>query len=144
MNGFRVEIGGLSVISIREEFAISTAADLAKLYRVLLQRGAIDSTKIISEQSLAEMTKVQTGDLQTGFTAGMGFGFGFAVTLQPEGVHEMLSAGTFGHGGAFGTQGWIDPHQDLFVILLIQRVGLPDASDIRRDLQKVAVAALKK
>ncbi len=124
----------------------STAADLAKLYRVLLHRGTIGSTKIISEPSLTEMTKVQTGDLKTGFTDGMGFGFGFAVTRKPEGVHEMLSAGTFGHGGAFGTQGWIDPHQDLFVILLIQRTGLvnADASDIRRDLQKVAVSALKK
>ena len=124
----------------------STAADLAKLYRVLLHRGTVGSTKIISEPSLTEMTKVQTGDLKTGFTEGMGFGFGFAVTRKPEGVHEMLSAGTFGHGGAFGTQGWIDPHQDLFVILLIQRTGLAnaDASDIRRDLQKVAVSALKK
>ena len=124
----------------------STAGDLAKLYRVLLHRGSLDGTKIISEQSFTEMTKVQTGDLKTGFTDGMGFGLGFAVTRKPEGVHEMLSAGTFGHGGAFGTQGWIDPHQDLFVILLFQRVGLPnaDGSDIRRDLQQLAVDALKK
>jgi len=124
----------------------STAGDLAKLYRVLLHRGTLGSTKFLSERSLAEMTKVQTGDLKTGFTDGMGFGLGFAVTRKPEGVHEMLSAGSFGHGGAFGTQGWIDPHQDLFVILLIQRVGLPnaDGSDLRRDLQKLAVEALKK
>ena len=124
----------------------STAGDLAKLYRVFLNRGTLDGKKIISEQSLAEMTKVQTGDLKTGFTDGMGFGLGFAVTRKPEGVHEMLSAGSFGHGGAFGTQGWIDPHQDLFVILLFQRVGLQnaDGSDIRRDLQKLAVEALKK
>ena len=124
----------------------STAGDLAKLYRVLLNRGMIGGKKIISELSLAEMTKVQTGDLKTGFTDGMGFGLGFAVTRKPEGVHAMLSAGSFGHGGAFGTQGWIDPHQDLYLILLIQRVGLPnaDGSDIRRDLQKLAVEALKK
>ena len=58
----------------------------------------------------------------------------------------MMSAGTFGHGGAFGTQGWVDPHQDLFVVLMIQRTGMPnaDASDLRRDLQTVAVEALKK
>jgi CubicO group peptidase (beta-lactamase class C family) len=58
----------------------------------------------------------------------------------------MLSKGTFGHGGAFGTQAWIDPHQGLFVILLIQRTGLQnsDASDIRRELQRLAVAAISK
>ena len=56
----------------------------------------------------------------------------------------MLSPGTFGHGGAFGTQGWIDPKQDPFVVLLNQRVGLPngDASDMRRELQRLAAAAV--
>jgi CubicO group peptidase (beta-lactamase class C family) len=58
----------------------------------------------------------------------------------------MMSAGTFGHGGAFGTQGWIDPKQDLFVILLIQRTGLPnaDASAMRQALQDLAAEAVKK
>ena len=76
----------------------------------------------------------------------MGFGFGWAVVKEPQGVHAMLSKGTFGHGGAFGTQGWIDPQQDLFVILLIQRTGLAngDASDLRRELQRLAVDSLRK
>ena len=57
----------------------------------------------------------------------------------------MLSAGTFGHGGAFGTQGWIDPHKDLFIIFLIQRTGLPngDASDMRKKVQQVVAAGTK-
>lgn len=58
----------------------------------------------------------------------------------------MLSSGSYGHGGAFGTQGWIDPGQDLFIVLLIQRVGLAngDASDIRRDVQQLVVDAIKR
>ncbi len=28
--------------------------------------------------------------------------------------------GTYGHGGAFGTQGWIDPKNDLIRIDLVQ------------------------
>jgi CubicO group peptidase (beta-lactamase class C family) len=124
----------------------STGADLAKLYQMMLQRGSLGSTKILSEQSVATMTKVQTGDLVCGFTDGMSFGYGWAVINRPTGVHAMLSAGTFGHGGAFGTQGWVDPSQDVFVILLIQRIGLPnaDGSDLRRELQEVAVGSLKK
>jgi len=91
------------------------------------------------------MTSVQTGELTAGFVNGMGYGFGWGVVRQPVGVTEMLSPGTFGHGGAYGTQGWIDPKQDLFVVLLIQRVGMPngDASDFRRQLQALAVAAIK-
>ena len=123
----------------------STAEDLARLYQLMLLRGAIGELRIVSEKSVAEMTKNQTGDLTAGFTSNIGMGFGWQVTRQPEGVHAMLSSGTFGHGGAFGTQGWIDPGQDLFVILLIQRVGMAngDASDIRRDVQQVVVDAIK-
>ncbi len=129
----------------------STGSDLATLYQAMLQRGWYRITKagdkrILSEAAFRQMTTLQTGDLQCGFTTGMGFGFGWAVIKEPQGVHEMLSKGTFGHGGAFGTQGWIDPEQGLFVILLVQRTGLQnaDGSHLRRELQRLAVAAVRK
>jgi CubicO group peptidase (beta-lactamase class C family) len=122
----------------------STGTDLAKLYRAMLNKGRLEDVRILSEESVQSMTQLQTGDIPCGFTPGMGFGFGWAVIKEPQGVHAMLSKGTYGHGGAFGTQGWIDPQQDLFVILLIQRTGLPnaDASDLRKELQRLAVEAL--
>ena len=95
----------------------------------------------------AEMrTALEAGELACGFVEGMGFGLGFARVNKPTGVTAMLSAGTFGHGGAFGTQGWLDPHQDLFVILLIQRSNLPnaDASSLRQVLQEIAVKAIRR
>jgi CubicO group peptidase (beta-lactamase class C family) len=124
----------------------STGADLARLYQAMLHRGTLGGTRILSEASVAEMTRLQTGDLICGFTPGMGFGFGWAVVKEPQGVHSMLSKGTFGHGGAFGTQGWIDPEQGLFVILLIQRTGLAnsDASELRRELQRLAVESVSR
>lgn len=123
----------------------STGADLARFYRMMLSGGALDGKRILSAESVKTMTSVQTGDLKSGFTPGMGFGYGFAVVRKPEGVTAMLSPGSFGHGGAFGTQSWADPKRDLFVILLIQRVGLPnsDASEMRRAVQQLAVDALK-
>jgi CubicO group peptidase (beta-lactamase class C family) len=122
----------------------STGSDLARLYQALLLQGRLGEVRILRPESVALMTQVHTGQLVTGFTPGMGFGLGWGVIREPQGVHAMLSPGTFGHGGAFGTQGWIDPHKDLFVILLIQRTGLPnsDASDLRRELQQLAVDAL--
>lgn len=122
----------------------STGGDLAKLYQVMLGRGTVGNIRFLSEKSFAEMTKLQTGDLTAGFGAGMGFGYGWAVVVNPQGATGMLSPGTFGHGGAFGTQGWIDPKQDLFVILLIQRVGMTggDSSKIRHALQEAAVGAI--
>ncbi len=124
----------------------STAADLAKLYRCLLNGGEINGRRIIQAATLAEMTKTQTGDLATGFVDGMSFGYGFAVVKEPKGVTSMLSPGTYGHGGAFGTQGWIDPRQDLFVIILVARSGMPggDGHELRRAVQQIAVDAIKK
>jgi len=125
---------------------VSCAADLAKVYRMMLNKGEFDGKRILSEKAVAEMTRTQTGDLETGFVKGMSFGYGWAVVKEPQGVTSTLSPGTFGHGGAFGTQAWVDPKQDLFVILLIQRNGLPnaDASPMRQKLQELAVAGLKK
>jgi CubicO group peptidase (beta-lactamase class C family) len=123
---------------------VSSGADLGRLCRMMLNGGSLDGKRILSEKAVAEMTKLQTGDIKTGFVDGMGFGYGWAVVREPKGVTEMLRAGAFGHGGAFGTQAWIDPKQDVFVVLLIQRIGLSnaDASPMRKALQELAVAAV--
>jgi CubicO group peptidase (beta-lactamase class C family) len=124
----------------------STAGDLARLYQMMLRRGVAGDKQILSEASVHTMTQNQTGDLKAGFTDGMGWGLGWGVVRKPIDVTEMLSPGTYGHGGAFGTQAWIDSHKDLFVVLLIQRTGLPnsDASDMRKELQRIAFAAPEK
>jgi CubicO group peptidase (beta-lactamase class C family) len=125
---------------------ISCGDDLAKLYRMMLNKGELSGKRILSEKAVAMMTQTQTGEIKTGFVDGMSFGYGWAVVKEPKGVTAMLSPGTFGHGGAFATQGWIDPKQDLFVVLLIQRNGLPngDASPMREKLQQLAVEAVRK
>ena len=90
------------------------------------------------------MTTDHTGSLKSGFTDGMGMGLGFQVVREPVGVTAMLSKGTYGHGGAHGTQGWIDPEKKTIHILLIQRAGLKngDASPMRQAFQEAAEAVL--
>jgi CubicO group peptidase (beta-lactamase class C family) len=58
----------------------------------------------------------------------------------------MLSPGTFGHGGAYGTQGWADPKKNLILILMIQRAAFPNAdnSPVRMAFQQSAVEAAAK
>lgn len=124
---------------------VSSGADYARLCRMMLNKGELDGKRVLSEKAVAEMTRTQTDGIPTGFVDGMSFGYGWAVVKEPKGVTAAVSAGTFGHGGAFGTQAWVDPKQDLFVILLIQRTGLPnaDASPMRQKLQELAAAAVK-
>jgi len=56
----------------------------------------------------------------------------------------MLSPGTFGHGGAYGTQAWIDPVKKVAYVLMIQRANFQNAdnADLRRDFQNAAVQGL--
>jgi len=92
------------------------------------------------------MVSPQIGDLETGFTPGNTWGLGWCIVKEPQGVTKMLSTGTYGHGGAFGTQGWVDPVEETIFILLIQRtnMGNSDGSEMRGEFQAVAVEALAK
>lgn len=121
----------------------STAGDMLAFYRMILGGGESQGTRILSADAVREMTRVQTGDLTTGFTPGNAWGLGWCIVREPQGVSEMLSPGTFGHGGYYGTQGWIDPVKKRIFVLMYQRAGLPnsDASDIRREFQRLAVEA---
>jgi CubicO group peptidase (beta-lactamase class C family) len=73
---------------------------------------------------------------------GMNYGWGIGVAILKAahpGVAEMLSPGTFGHGGAWGTQAWIDPVRGLAYILMVQRPGINgDASKLRQAFQQAA------
>jgi CubicO group peptidase (beta-lactamase class C family) len=122
----------------------STAPDLARLCEMLLAGGVREGRRYLKEASIAKMTANHTGDLKAGFTPGIVMGLGFQVVGAPEGVTAMLSPGAYGHGGAFGTQYWIDPKKGMYFILMVQREGFGngDASDLRKALQSGAVAAV--
>jgi CubicO group peptidase (beta-lactamase class C family) len=123
---------------------------------MLLNGGTLEGRRYLSDASMRSLTTPLTGDLPTGFfqsdawgNRGANYGWGLATSIlrtPHDGVASMLSAGTYGHGGAWGTQAWIDPVQGVAYILMIQRSGLPnsDGSDIRLAFQQAAAAALAK
>jgi CubicO group peptidase (beta-lactamase class C family) len=116
-----------------------------RFYQMIQSGGELDGQRVVSSDAVRAMTTVQTGELRTGFTPGNGWGLGWCVVRQPAGTTGMLSTGTFGHGGAYGTQGWVDPQRQAIFVLLIGRTGLAnsDDSEIRREFQRLAVEALQ-
>ena len=97
----------------------STATDYARFCQMLLNGGTLDGRRYLSERAMKLLTTPQTGDLPTGFfqteaygNRGANYSWGIATCIlrsPHDGVAEMLSPGTYGHGGAWGTQAWIDP-----------------------------------
>jgi len=109
------------------EFGLcSTAPDLLKFYQMLLSGGVAGGRRYLSRQSIETMTRVFTPDVSpSGWLGGTGYGLTFEIVNHPEGTLLLHSPGTFGHGGAFGTEGWIDPKNDL---IRIDLVALSDGS----------------
>jgi CubicO group peptidase (beta-lactamase class C family) len=116
----------------------STAEDYGKFARMILRGGELDGKRYLKEESVKQMTTVQSGDLKTGFTPGNGWGLAWCVIREPQGVTAAVSPGTFGHGGAYGTQAWIDPVKGRAYVMLVQRSNFAnsDGSDLRKAFQE--------
>lgn len=121
----------------------STAGDYANFCQMILNHGELGGKRYLKPESVRQMTTVQSGDLVTGFTPGNGWGLGWCVVREPQGISAALSPGSFGHGGAFGTQAWIDPVKNRIEILMIQRAdfsnqGGSDGSPVRQAFHEAA------
>ena len=100
----------------------STAEDLLRLYRMMLNNGTADGRRYLSPYSVHLMTEAHTKGIDpVGWMRGADYGLAWEVVTDPLGELAGHWLGTYGHGGAFGTQGWIDPHNQLISILMIQR-----------------------
>lgn len=134
----------------------STGPDYARFCQMLLAGGTFAGKRYLSPESMKLLMTVQTGELPTGFFqsaefgnrgANYGWGIGTCILRAPHpGVAAMLSPGTFGHGGAWGTQAWMDPVLGVAYVLMIERsdIGNSDASEVRRAFQQAAAEALAK
>jgi CubicO group peptidase (beta-lactamase class C family) len=124
----------------------STAEDVARFYQMLLHGGELNGNRILKAATVAEMTRKQTGELLA--RPGMPWGLGFCLIEDPVKMeaNSTLTPGTFGHGGAFGTQSWDDPTRGIVYVFMIQRdkmkVPNPDNSPMRRAYQDAVAEAL--
>jgi len=126
------------------EFGLySTAPDLLKFYSMLLAGGTANGHYYLSRQSIATMTRVFTPNVTpSGWLGGTGYGLTFEIVNQPEGTLLLHSPGTFGHGGAFGTEGWMDPTNDLIRIAMVQ-VSDGSGGGVRSVVMQIGEAAVE-
>ena len=66
------------------------------------------------------MTANHTGSIKAGWNAGAAFGLGWEIAANPEGFLALSSPGTYYHGGAFGTFGWVDAPKKLTGVFMVQ------------------------
>jgi CubicO group peptidase (beta-lactamase class C family) len=105
----------------------TTAADVARYARMLLQGGELDGVRILRPDSVRLMTTVQS---PAGIEALRGLGMDIAspYAVRPRGT--LFPVGSYGHTGFTGCVLWIDPGSRTFYVLLSNRVYPDDKSNV--------------
>jgi CubicO group peptidase (beta-lactamase class C family) len=67
----------------------------------------------------------------------LNYACGWQVNTATQRVNSKMPVGSFGHGGAFATNGCIDPQSKIVTVYLVQNVLVPDSGrpkDVFQDL----------
>lgn len=89
-----------------------TAGDILTVLEVIRKGGA----PLLSEATVRQMVTNQIGDLLEPTRPGFGFGFGWAVILDPAVAQLPVSAGTLQWGGVYGHHWFIDPVRKITLV----------------------------
>jgi CubicO group peptidase (beta-lactamase class C family) len=105
----------------------TTAHDVARYARMLLQGGELDGVRVLSPESVRLMTTAQS---PAGIEAqrGLGMDINSPYAVRPRGT--VFPVGSYGHTGFTGCVLWIDPHSQAFYVLLSNRVYPDDKSNV--------------
>jgi CubicO group peptidase (beta-lactamase class C family) len=145
----RIHLGGSGLVS--------TAADYHRFLHMLLASpgspaGELDGARLLSPRTVGYMARNHLPgglDLETfgrplyaeAPFAGVGFGLGFGVVIDPVRGHMMCSEGELSWGGAASTAFWIDQREELAVSFYTQL--LPSSTyRIRPQLRQLVYQAL--
>ena len=130
----------------------STAADYLTFCRALLNGGELGGIRLLGPKTLKLMTSNHLpggldlpGMSRSLFSEatynGIGFGLGFAVTMDPAQTLIAGSRGEYNWGGAATTSFFIDPAEELITIFMTQ-VLPSSAYPVRRELRTMVYAAI--
>ncbi|HEY4131361.1 MAG TPA: serine hydrolase [Gemmatimonadaceae bacterium] len=90
----------------------SSGNDVARFVRMMMNGGVLDGAQVIPAATIVQFTKRQTADRALGWQ-------------KPDGKNSAghrMPEEAYGHTGFTGTSIWIDPKDDVFVVLLSNRV----------------------
>ena len=121
----------------------STCRDFLHFEQMFAGGGSLFGERLLSPRTIAMMTANQTGDLFKGLygaQSGMGFGFTVSVVLDPVAADSRRGKGAFGWGGAFGTQSWTDPGDDLTAVIMLQQPHQGAQYDFGNAVQQAIIA----
>ena len=130
---------------------VSTADDYMRFCRMLLNGGELDGARLLSPKTIRlmtinhlpggkELTELSKSLFSEAVFEGLGFGLGFAMTVDQARTKNIGSHGEYFWGGMASTAFWIDPVEDLAVVFMTQLMP-STAYPIRRELRTLVYSA---
>ncbi len=131
---------------------VSTALDYHRFCQMLLNGGELEGERILGRKTLDLMTMNHLpdgGDLASwskslfseATNAGVGFGLGFAVNINPAANMIPGSVGEYYWGGMFSTAFFVDPVEKLHMVFMTQ-LSPSSVYPIRREPKTFIYSAL--
>ncbi|MEH2589066.1 serine hydrolase domain-containing protein [Bradyrhizobium sp. AZCC 1721] len=98
----------------------ATIGDYVRFLQMLLNEGELDGVRVLRAETVRQMTQNATGNMPTIRGPGWGFTLGFGILTDPAAAKSRLPAGSYGWGGIYGTQFWIDPTNRVIGVVMTQ------------------------
>lgn len=130
----------------------SSVADYHRFCRMLLNGGALDGVQILSPKTIElmtanhipggqDLTQISKSLFSEAEMAGIGFGLGFATTIDSAATLTPCSTGDFYWGGMYSTAFFVDPVEDIIMIFMTQL--MPSSTyPVRREIKTMIYSAL--
>jgi CubicO group peptidase (beta-lactamase class C family) len=120
----------------------STAPDYLRFARMILNRGSLDSARVLKPETVAEMSRNQIGDidvvmlrttqpqrsLDAEFFPGMAKKWGLGFMINTAEAPTGRSAGSLAWAGIANTYYWIDPQQEVTGLIMMQLLPFVDTA----------------
>lgn len=116
----------------------STAHDLQIFARMLLGKGRVGTTRVLSEASVRAMTSPQT---PAGMTSVRGLGWDIDSSYSSNRGDLYPVGPSYGHTGFTGTSLWVDPVSNSYVLFLSSRLHPDGTGDVGVLRSKIATVA---
>ena len=127
---------------------VSTAMDYTRFSEMMLNGGELEGVRILKPETVELM---HTNQLPDGIdfinpmigNPGNTFGIDVAIVAEPDGESDHpLAKGEYWWYGAGGTWFGINPVQDLIVVGMIQKFGVPGPKEVRVTSKRLAYEAI--
>jgi CubicO group peptidase (beta-lactamase class C family) len=117
---------------------ISTAEDYLPFGVMLANGGQWNGKRLLSPKTVEMMRAVHVPDTLPGRQPGEGYGLSVRVVNDHAKRGTLLSTGSFGWSGAYGTHFFVDPVEQVVAVLMVQTSN----QEVNRDFEDMVMQAV--